>query len=166
MSSEADRIWDECAGRLRKKKGFCPLTPEEAAAAFNAAPIVPLSEDRIDSIVRAAISGETRTDEPEAKADCEGDAEVADVTDQAYQLCRNKGDDDKYYPAALPGRSIGPAPLHAPTVIRAGESLGTGPGYTDDPRQASAEVGQRYLEAIARGLSSFLLDFHRSHPSG
>ena len=74
--------------------------------------------------------------------------------------------DQASYPAALPGRSIGPAPVHAPTVIRAGESLGTGPGYTDDPRQASAEVGQRYLEAIARGLSSFLLDFHRSHPSG
>ena len=51
-------------------------------------------------------------------------------------------------------------------MIRAGESLGTGPGYTDDPRQASAEAGQRYLEAIVRGLPAFLLDFHRGHPSG
>jgi hypothetical protein len=91
MSSEADRIWDQCAGRLRKKKGFCPLTPEEAAAAYASAPIEPLSEERIDSIVRAATSGDASTDEPEAEWQEDGD--LADVTDQAHQLCRNKGDD-------------------------------------------------------------------------
>jgi hypothetical protein len=93
MSSEDDKFWDQYAGKLRKKKGFCPLTPEEAAAAFKAAPDVPLSEDRIDSIVRAATSSGTKTAEPEPGAEWEEGGEVADVSDQAYQLCRNKGDD-------------------------------------------------------------------------
>ena len=92
MSSEADRIWDECAGQLRKKKGFCPPTPEEAAAAYAAAPIEPLSEERIDSIVQAATSGDACTDEPEAEWE---DGDLADVSDQAHQLCRNKGDDEE-----------------------------------------------------------------------
>jgi creatinine amidohydrolase len=74
--------------------------------------------------------------------------------------------DQASYPPALPARPVSAVPTQTPTVIRAGESLGAGPGYTDDPRQASAAAGERYLEAIARGLSAFLIDFHRGHPSG
>jgi creatinine amidohydrolase len=48
--------------------------------------------------------------------------------------------DQASYPPALPARPIGAAPVQSPTVMRAGESLGTSPGYTDDPRQASAEA--------------------------
>jgi len=93
MNSEADRFWDEIAGKLGKKKGFCPLTPEEAEAAYNAAPDVPLSEDRIASIVRAATTGETEREDPEPAAEWEDDGQVAEMADQAHQLCRNKGDD-------------------------------------------------------------------------
>jgi hypothetical protein len=92
MSSEADRFWDEIAGKLRKKKGFCPLTPKEAEAAYNAAPDVPLPGDRIASIVRAATTGETEREAPEPAAEWEEDDQVSEVAGQAHQLCRNKGD--------------------------------------------------------------------------
>jgi hypothetical protein len=66
------------------------------------------------------------------------------------------------FPAALPKRTGAGGPT--PTVIRAGESLGTGPGYTDDPSEASPEAGERYLAAVAGALKRFLVDFHKAHP--
>ena len=59
MSSDADKIWDRAIGKLRRKKGFSPLTPEEAKAAYEAAPSVPLSSARISEIVKAA-TGDAR----------------------------------------------------------------------------------------------------------
>ncbi len=59
MNSDADKIWNRAIGKLRRKKGFGPLTPEEAKAAYNSAPYVSLSAARIDEIVKAATSGET-----------------------------------------------------------------------------------------------------------
>jgi hypothetical protein len=55
MSVEDDKFWDEVAGDLRKKRGL--LTPEEAQAAYDAAPEEPLSEDRAKEIVHYAVSG-------------------------------------------------------------------------------------------------------------
>ena len=66
---------------------------------------------------------------------------------------------------ALPAREVGSAQLQSPTVIRAGESLGNGPGYTDDPSRASAEAGRDYLDAIVPALAHFLTDLHRAHPA-
>jgi creatinine amidohydrolase len=48
---------------------------------------------------------------------------------------------------------------HRPTVIKAGVSLGSGPGYTDNPANASAEHGQRFLTIIVRELAEFLTHF-------
>lgn len=62
MNSDADKIWDRAIGKLRRKKGFSPLTADEAEAAYVAAPYVQLSTARIDEIVKAATSpgaGET-----------------------------------------------------------------------------------------------------------
>ncbi len=95
MSSEADRFWDEYAGKLRKKKGFCPLTPEEAIAAFNAAEDAELSEDRIDSIVEAAITGETGVEEADEHAAWDGDSELDEVAEDAHQLCRHGNEEDE-----------------------------------------------------------------------
>lgn len=69
------------------------------------------------------------------------------------------------FPPPLPGRATTPVPTQSPTVIRAGESLGTGPGYSDDPSRASAGAGRRYLETIVRALAGFLGDLHRRHPT-
>jgi hypothetical protein len=59
MNSDADKNLSRALGKLRKKKGFAPLTPQEAAAAYEAAPEVPLSAARISEIVKAATSGQT-----------------------------------------------------------------------------------------------------------
>ncbi|WP_020467997.1 ImmA/IrrE family metallo-endopeptidase [Zavarzinella formosa] len=57
MSSDADKAWDRAIGKLRKKKGYSPLTPEEAKAAYESAPAVPLSAARISEIVKFATGG-------------------------------------------------------------------------------------------------------------
>jgi hypothetical protein len=57
MNSDADKTWDRAIGKLRRKKGYSPLTREEAEAAYEAAPSVPLSAARINEIVKAATGG-------------------------------------------------------------------------------------------------------------
>jgi HTH-type transcriptional regulator / antitoxin HigA len=57
MNSDADKIWDRAIEKLRRKRGFSPLTPKEAEAAYEAAPSVPLSATRISEIVEAATGG-------------------------------------------------------------------------------------------------------------
>ncbi len=58
MNSEDDKLWDEVASKLRKVKGLCPLTPEDAAAAFDQAPDAPLSEKQLNSIVESVTSSD------------------------------------------------------------------------------------------------------------
>lgn len=58
MNSDADKAWDRAIGKLRRKKGFTPLTPEEAEAAYEAAPTVPLSAARIGEIVKFATGAQ------------------------------------------------------------------------------------------------------------
>lgn len=67
-------------------------------------------------------------------------------------------------PAALGAPEATPEQRLAPAVILAGQRLGTGPGYSDDPAKATAEAGQRYLATIVRAVAAFLTDFHRRHP--
>lgn len=65
----------------------------------------------------------------------------------------------KRYPAALHHAPQLFDPATRPNVIRAGQRLGTGPGYTDDPASATAEQGQRLLELISAQVASFLVEF-------
>jgi hypothetical protein len=58
MNSDADKSWDRAIGKLRRKKGFDPLTPEQAQAAYDAAPAVPLSAARISEIAKFATGAE------------------------------------------------------------------------------------------------------------
>lgn len=57
--------------------------------------------------------------------------------------------------------SRGAAGGRGASIIRAGARLGTGPGYTDNPANASAEAGQRFLAIIARELAAFFGDVGR-----
>jgi len=70
--------------------------------------------------------------------------------------------DHANYPAALAQPPLRADLTHRPTVIRAGEKLGSGPGYTDNPANASAEHGQRFLEIISREVASFLVKFSQA----
>ena len=58
MNSDADNTWDRAIRKLRRKQGFSPLTPEEAEAAYEAAPAVPLSAARISEIVKFATGAQ------------------------------------------------------------------------------------------------------------
>lgn len=57
MSHDAEQRAEEMIHKLRKLKGFCPMTPEEADAEFDAAPAIPLTQDEIRNIVAFVISG-------------------------------------------------------------------------------------------------------------
>ena len=94
MSSDADKVFDLVANKLRKKKGLCPPTPEEAAEAFRKAKAIPLTQEEQDAIVQAMLSEEwpaRRTEEDiwqNQPVDTEIDAE-------SRALCRNAGDGDE-----------------------------------------------------------------------
>lgn len=93
MSSDADRFWEDLAGKLRKKKGLCPLTPEEAEKAYDEAPEVPLSPELIESMVEAITSGEALSWEPTPDAEWNDDYAFSDVDEQALALHRNQGEE-------------------------------------------------------------------------
>ena len=65
------------------------------------------------------------------------------------------------YPRPLDRPATSRLPQHGPTVVRAGGSLGSGPGYTDDPSKATAEAGNRYLDLVVRELAKFLVGLAR-----
>ncbi len=94
MSSDADKYWHDIAGKLRKKKGLSPLTPQEAEAAFDAAPEIPLSDDHIRSIVESVKSGELTTWEPLPNLDWTDELDLQTVEDGVGQLFRNEGKHD------------------------------------------------------------------------
>jgi len=59
-----------------------------------------------------------------------------------------------------PKRDVGPrAELYQrPMVLRAGIREGTTIGYSDNPTNASAELGERFLSLITREVARFLVD--------
>lgn len=65
------------------------------------------------------------------------------------------------YPSPLSKPPFSADARHQPTVIRAGHALGDGPGYTDDPANASAEHGMRFLKIISREVAQFVVSFAR-----
>ncbi len=87
MSSDDDIFLDRVVGKLRKKKGFCPPTPEEAEAAYDEAPSIPMSEDELDALVAAA----TAEDE---EAEWQEEEEMEAAEEWALQLYRKPGAGD------------------------------------------------------------------------
>jgi hypothetical protein len=84
MTADADRFWNNIAGKLRKKKGFCPPTSEEAEVALNEATPEPQSDDRVKEIVDIATTeGEENWDE-----------EFQGAEGRELQLHRKKGAED------------------------------------------------------------------------
>lgn len=94
MKSDADKFWDDVGSKLRKLKGLCPLTPEEADTAFDDAPEMPMTEDEIASIVDAVTSGELVSWEPLPQEDWERDSTYQDVDESVLEVFRHEGDAD------------------------------------------------------------------------
>ncbi len=92
MSSDADKLWEDLAPKLRKKQGFCPLTPEEAAAAYRDAPEVKISEERIKEIVDSATSSGDEEWTPDQDGEWDGDEVVDEAARGRYQIHRNEGE--------------------------------------------------------------------------
>jgi hypothetical protein len=95
MSSDADKVFDLVANKLRKKKGLCPPTPEEAAEAFKKTKAIPVSEEEQAAIVDAMLSEDSPIrsgDASEAWSNTPLDQEI-DAECQA--ICRNPGEGDQ-----------------------------------------------------------------------
>jgi hypothetical protein len=95
MTRDPDKRLDEMLAKLRKLKGLGPMTPEEADAAFDAAPADPVSKDQIRSIVDSVTSGELAIWQPAPDLEWTEKIDVDAVKEDAMQLYRNKGDDDE-----------------------------------------------------------------------
>jgi hypothetical protein len=90
MSEDPDRLWERLAPKYQKYKGLCPMTPEEAEAAYDAAPSMPLPSRTIREMVEritrdAEVADEV--DEPPAWQDSVEHGELA-------AMHREKGEDD------------------------------------------------------------------------
>ncbi len=101
MSSDADRLLKEDLERLRRQKGHCPLTPEEAEAELRAAPDNPLSDAEINSILDQVTSGELTECPLSPELDWAGTIDTAPVEDNVFQLNRNEGASDPETDAML-----------------------------------------------------------------
>ncbi len=95
MSSDADKLWRQVAGRLRKEEGLCPPTPDEAQQEYEKTVPVTLSQERMEEIFRFATSDHI----PDLKRDGE-DEEIppsmsaalpAGVAEEEAALCRDEG---------------------------------------------------------------------------
>ena len=73
MSEDPDRLWERLAPKYQRVKGLCPMTPDEAEAAYDAAPNTPLPSRTIRDMVER-ITGKSLDevdDEPIAWQDAE-----------------------------------------------------------------------------------------------
>ncbi|AMV17409.1 hypothetical protein [Planctomyces sp. SH-PL14] len=93
MTSDADSFWNEIAPKYRKLKGYCPMTPEEADAAYDAAPEIPMSPEEIERIVDAVVTGERPEFDPEVR-EWSPEAELADVEEDMLAVFREEGEAD------------------------------------------------------------------------
>jgi hypothetical protein len=92
MSSDADKAFDLVANKLRKKKGLCPPTPEEAAAAFKKAKEIPLTRDEKDAIIEAMLAEEWPPTRPPALQERESGQEDKEIEADALAIFRNPGE--------------------------------------------------------------------------
>lgn len=94
MNNDAEERAERMIHKLRKLKGFCPMTPEEADAAYDAAPSDEISDDEIQSLVEFVTSGGTASWEPKPDLGWDEEMNLGELEDEALQLYRNKGEDD------------------------------------------------------------------------
>jgi hypothetical protein len=94
MSHDAEKRAEEMLHKLRKLKGFCPMTPGEADAAYNAAPADPISDDEVESLIDFVTLGGKASWEPKPDLDWTEDEDLSNVDEDALQLHRNRGEDD------------------------------------------------------------------------
>jgi len=91
--NEADRYWKERADKLRRFKGLCPLTPQEAEEALKKISPRKPSEHEIDSIVNSICRGELPDIDHQPAIEWSPDANCQEIDSEAV-LFRNEGETD------------------------------------------------------------------------
>lgn len=97
MSNDADKFWEDYSKDLRRKKGYCPLTPEEAQKELDSLPDRPLTEEEIEEIedlVDSVTSGGTRTWTPTPEFGDFEDVDTESIEEDVLQLNKNAGEGD------------------------------------------------------------------------
>jgi len=95
MSSDADKVFDLVADKLRKKKGLCPPTPEEAAEAFKKAKAIPVTEEEHQAIVDAMLSETVPVPETEGPEPWQSAPLDQEIDAECQAICRNPGEGDE-----------------------------------------------------------------------
>jgi hypothetical protein len=93
MSHDANKRAEEMLHKLRKLKGFCPMTPEEADAAYDAASADPISDDEVELLINFVTSHGKASWEPKPDLGWTEEEELSNVDEDVLQLHRNKGED-------------------------------------------------------------------------
>lgn len=93
MSTQGDPLRKDLE-RLRRLKGLCPLTPEEADAELAATPDTPLAEDEIERLLSSALTGSLDAEEPVPEQEWSPEGELGGIDEEVLQLNRNAGDED------------------------------------------------------------------------
>jgi hypothetical protein len=95
MSSDADKVFDLVANKLRRQKGLCPPTPDEAAEAFRKAKAIPLTPEEHDAIVNAMLSEQTPLRDSEKAELWRGAPLDQEIDAECQAIYRNPGADDE-----------------------------------------------------------------------
>ncbi len=89
--NDAEQFWNQYAEKLRRFKGLCPLTPEEAEQALKKIPHRNASDEEIDAIVEAITRGELPKSDYELPVDWSPECDYAGIDSEAV-LFRNEGE--------------------------------------------------------------------------
>ena len=92
MSHDAEKRAEDVIHKLRKLKGFCPMSPEEANAAYEASPADPILEEDVNSMIEFVTSGGDASWEPIPDLTWTEKEDISGVQEDTLQLHSNKGD--------------------------------------------------------------------------
>lgn len=91
----SDKWLNDALQNLRRAKGLCPLTREQADAELKKAKRIPMSNEEIRSLASRIASGRLEQEEEETIEKPWGDYEVdEELAGEILQLNRNAGEDD------------------------------------------------------------------------
>ncbi|HUE72854.1 MAG TPA: hypothetical protein VMP01_18360 [Pirellulaceae bacterium] len=94
--NDPEKQLKEMIQKLRKREGLCPMTDDEADAAFDAAPADPMSKEQIRSIVDLVTSGNTAPwDDAMGEPVWDDEIDVSEVEEGLVCMHRNEGESDK-----------------------------------------------------------------------
>jgi len=89
--NDAENFWNRYSGKLRRFKGLCPLTPEEAEQALKKIPNRNASDEEINTIIEAIVRDEIPESEKQSQVDWSPECDYAEMDSEAV-LFRNEGE--------------------------------------------------------------------------